>query len=84
MGDNDKGKAVKIVTGLYREMWDEIETIGLGDSLNDLPMLSTVDRPILVQKRDYTWENIDVPDLRKVQGVGPEGWSRAIREIFGG
>ena len=84
MGDNDKGKAVKIVTGLYREMWGEIETIGLGDSLNDLPMLSTVDIPILVQKRDYTWENIGVPDLRKVQGIGPEGWSKAIKEIFGG
>lgn len=84
MGDNDKGKAVKIVTGLYREMWGEIETIGLGDSLNDLPMLSTVDIPILVQKRDYAWENIDVPNLRKVQGIGPEGWSRAIKEIFGG
>ncbi len=84
MGDNDKGKAVKIVTGLYREMWGEIETIGLGDSLNDLPMLSTVDIPILVQKRDYTWENIDVPNLRKVQGIGPEGWSKAIKEIFGG
>jgi len=84
MGDNDKGKAVKIVTGLYREMWGEIETIGVGDSLNDLPMLSTVDIPILVQKRDYAWENIDVPNLRKVQGIGPEGWSRAIKEIFGG
>jgi len=84
MGDNDKGKAVKIVTGLYREMWGEIETIGLGDSLNDLPMLSTVDIPILVQKGDYTWENIDVPNLRRVQGIGPEGWSRAIKEIFGG
>jgi len=84
MGDNDKGKAVNIVTGLYREMWGEIETIGLGDSLNDLPMLSTVDIPILVQKRNYTWENIDVPNLRQVQGIGPEGWSRAIKEIFGG
>lgn len=84
MGDNDKGKAVSIVTNLYRKMWGEIETIGLGDSLNDLPMLSTVDIPILVQKRDYTWENIDVPNLRKVQGIGPEGWSRAIKEIFGG
>jgi mannosyl-3-phosphoglycerate phosphatase len=84
MRDNDKGKAVKIVTGLYREMWGEIETIGLGDSLNDLPMLSTVDIPILVQKRDYAWENIDVPNLHKVQGIGPDGWSRAIKEIFGG
>lgn len=84
MGDNDKGKAVNIVTGLYHEMWGEIETIGLGDSLNDLPMLSTVDIPILVQKKDSGWENIELPNLRKVQGIGPEGWSRAIKEIFGG
>jgi hypothetical protein len=47
-------------------------------------MLSVVDIPILVQKRDYTWENMDAPNLRKVRGVGPEGWSRTIKEIFGG
>ena len=84
MGGNDKGKAVKIVTGLYRRMWGEVETIALGDSLNDLPMLAVVDIPILVQKRDCTWENMDLPDLRRVQGIGPEGWSGAIKEIFGG
>lgn len=84
MGANDKGKAVAIVTDLYHKMWGEIETIGLGDSLNDLPMLSVVDVPILVQKKDYTWEDINLPRLRKAQGVGPEGWSRAIEEIFGG
>jgi mannosyl-3-phosphoglycerate phosphatase len=82
MGDNDKGKAVKIATGLYREMWGEIETIGLGDSLNDLPMLSAVDIPILVQKKDSSWESIDLPRLRRIQGIGPEGWSRAIEEII--
>ena len=82
MGDNDKGKAVKIVTGLYREMWGEIETIGLGDSLNDLPMLSAVDIPVLVQKKDSSWESIDLPRLRRIQGIGPEGWSRAIEEII--
>jgi len=82
MGDNDKGKAVVIVRNLYCKMWGEIKTIGLGDSFNDLPMLSAVDVPILVQKRDYSWEDIKLPHLRKVQGVGPEGWSRAIEEIF--
>ena len=82
MGDNDKGKAVKIVTGLYRKTWGEIETIGLGDSLNDLPMLSAVDIPILVQKNDSSWESLDLPRLRRIQGIGPEGWSRAIEEII--
>jgi hypothetical protein len=47
-------------------------------------MLSVVDIPILVQKRDYTWENINLPRLRKVQGIGPEGWNKAIGEILGG
>ena len=84
MGDNDKGKAVKILTGLYRRMWGEVETIGLGDSLNDLPMLAAVDIPVLVQKKDHTWENIDLPELRRIPGVGPQGWNRAIKEILGG
>ncbi len=83
MGGGDKGKAVEILSGLYRKMWGRLKSIGLGNSLNDLPMLSQVDIPILVQKRDYSWEDINLPRLRKVQGVGPEGWSGAIVEIFG-
>lgn len=83
MGGSGKGKAVEILAGLYRRMWGDIRTIGLGNGLNDLPMLSQVDIPILVQKRDHSWEDINLPRLRKVQGVGPEGWSRAIEEIFG-
>jgi len=84
MRGGDKGKAVEILSGLYRKMWGEIRTVGLGNGLNDLPMLSQVDIPILVQKRDYSWEDMNLPRLCKVQGVGPEGWSRAIVEIFGG
>ena len=75
---------MEILSGLYHKMWGEIKTVGLGDSLTDLPMLSQVDIPILVQKRDYSWEDVDLPRLRKVHGVGPKGWSRAIVEIFGG
>lgn len=84
MAGGDKGKAVEILIGLYRKIWGKIRTAGLGNNLNDLPMLSQVDIPILVQKRDYSWEEMNLPRLRKVQGVGPEGWSRAIIEIFGG
>ena len=83
VGGGGKGKAVETLSSLYRKMWGEITTIGLGNGLNDLPMLSQVDIPILVQKRDHSWEDVNLPRLRKVQGVGPEGWSRAIVEIFG-
>jgi mannosyl-3-phosphoglycerate phosphatase len=83
MGGGGKGKAVEVLSGLYRKMLGKIKTVGLGNGLNDLPMLSQVDIPVLVQKRDHSWEDIDLPCLRKVRGVGPEGWSRAILEIFG-
>lgn len=83
MGGGGKGKAVEVLSGLYRERWGEIRTVGLGNGMNDLPMLSQVDIPILVQKRDHSWEDMDLPGLRKVRGVGPEGWSKAIAEVFG-
>jgi mannosyl-3-phosphoglycerate phosphatase len=83
MGGGGKGKAVEILSGLYRKMWGEIRTVGLGNGLNDSPMLSQVDIPILVQKRGNSWEDMNMPRLRKVQGVGPEGWSKAIAEVFG-
>jgi mannosyl-3-phosphoglycerate phosphatase len=83
MGGGGKGKAVEILAALYRKMWGDTKTVGLGNGLNDLPMLSQVDIPILVQKKDHSWEDMDLPRLRKVQGVGPEGWSRAIAQIFG-
>ena len=35
----------------------------------------------VTRQRDHTWENIDVPHLHKVQGIGPEGWSRAIKDL---
>ena len=84
MGTNDKGKAVTILSDLYRKLWGKIKTIGLGDSQNDLPMLSAVDMPILVQKTDGSWEDIDLPHLHKVRGIGPEGWTRAIKGITEG
>jgi len=82
MGGGDKGKAVDALTSLYRKMWGAVESIGLGNSLNDGLMLLRVDIPILVEKESGGWENMDLPRLRKVQGVGPDGWSRAIAEIL--
>jgi len=64
--------------------YDETVTleVTIGDSPNDLPMLSAVDIPVLVQKPGGTWEEIDVPHLHRVEGIGPEGWARAVEEII--
>ena len=81
-GPNDKGKATKILTGLFRRKLGQIQTIAIGDSPNDVPMLSAADIPILVQKPGGTWEELDIPNLYRAEGVGPEGWTKAIEEII--
>ena len=81
-GPNDKGKATRILIDLFRSKLGQIETIAIGDSPNDLPMLSAVDIPVLVQKPGRIWEEIDIPHLHRVEGIGPEGWARAVEEII--
>ncbi len=80
-GPNDKGKATTILIDLFRRKSERIKTIAIGDSPNDLPMLSAVDIPVLVQKAGGIWEGIDIPNLYRVEGIGPDGWARAIEEI---
>lgn len=50
LGDNDKGKAVSIVIKGYKDVNPKLQSIAIGDSYNDLPMLQKVDIPVLVQK----------------------------------
>jgi len=82
MGANDKGRAVTILADLFRKKLGQVEAVGIGDSPNDLPMLAAVDTPILVQKPGGRWEEIDLPRLKRIEGVGPEGWSRAIKGLI--
>ena len=81
MGSNDKGRAASILIELFKRKLGRIRTVGLGDSLNDLPLLAAVDTPILVQKPQGSWEKVELPNLRLVTGVGPVGWKRAIAEF---
>ncbi|MCL7412106.1 MAG: HAD-IIB family hydrolase [ANME-2 cluster archaeon] len=84
MGNNDKGGAVDILTGLYHRMWPEIRTIGIGDSLNDLPMLKAVDIAILVQKPGGIYDPAVIhPGIKKGDGIGPVGWNRELINILG-
>jgi mannosyl-3-phosphoglycerate phosphatase len=82
-GGNNKGKAVRILIELYNKKLGKIKTIGIGDSPNDEPMLAEVDVPVLVQKPGGFWEEIELPNLYKVEGVGPEGWVKAIKNLTG-
>jgi mannosyl-3-phosphoglycerate phosphatase len=63
---------------------DEILTIGLGDSLNDLALLETVDIPVLLKKEDgsYQQEILDKLKVHKALEIGPRGWNRAALDLM--
>jgi len=82
MGANNKGRAAAILIELFRRKLGEFRTIGLGDSVNDLPLLAVVDIPVLLQKSEGMWEEIYLPMLR-LEGSGPVGWRQAIEELIG-
>ncbi len=77
MGANDKGKAVKILSGLYEKELGGVVTIGVGDSENDFPMLDSVSRPYLVMRKDGTYA---ADAYIEAGGVGPNGWNLVIKE----
>ncbi|NOX71425.1 MAG: HAD-IIB family hydrolase [Candidatus Micrarchaeota archaeon] len=76
-GDNDKGKAVRILCNLFRRKYGDIKTIAIGESPNDFPMLDAVDRPYLVRRFDNAFTS---EKYIKAWGIGPDGWVYAIKE----
>jgi mannosyl-3-phosphoglycerate phosphatase len=83
MGENDKGEALRLLAKIYREKTEYIETIALGDSINDLPMLRAADHPILVQKPDGSYDpEVKIPNLHLAPGIGPAGWNTSVLELL--
>ena len=83
MGENDKGKAVHILTGIYEKELGEVKTVGIGDSLNDLPMLKEVKIPVLVQKPGGGYDGaISLDNLIYADASGPYGWNSEILKLF--
>lgn len=88
-GRADKGVAVGLLRGLYRRWSARFGlphtlplTVGVGDGPNDASMLRVVDRAFLVERRGGGWEDLNVDELERVPGIGPEGWARAIERIL--
>ncbi len=83
MGDQDKGTAVRLLKQWYERKYDKLITIGLGDGLNDLPLLREADHPVLIQKGDGSYDpGVRLPRLVKAEGIGPTGWNHALLELL--
>lgn len=77
----DKGKAVRILTDMYRESSKEVTTIGIGNSYNDEPMLRAVDIPAIVKNPDGKWADVKIENIYKAEGIGPRGWAEVVKKF---
>ncbi len=75
MGGNSKGKAVKILTDIYKKQFGDVFTIGIGDSSNDFSMLESVDRGYLVMKKNGEYAS---SKYNPAGEIGPKGWKRVV------
>ncbi|NOY64338.1 MAG: HAD-IIB family hydrolase [Nitrospirae bacterium] len=84
MGRTDKGKAVRLLIDLYKQTFGDIITVAIGDSMNDLPMLLEVQYPFIVRKSDGSYDKVfeEYPYIRRADGIGPEGWNRAVLDLI--
>ena len=76
MGRHDKGDAARLLLadGAARS-W------AVGDAPNDAELLAVVHHPMVVRGYDGNWADLDVPNLRRLDGIGPAGWVLAARVI---
>lgn len=75
----DKGIAVIETIELFNELYkDKMHSIALGDSQNDAEMLERVNVPILIQKHDGSYLDIDLPNIQKSSYEGSKGWNEMV------
>jgi mannosyl-3-phosphoglycerate synthase len=80
---NDKGQAVSILIDLFKKKYrNHTKFFGVGDSLNDASMLKLMDVPMLVQKPDSSWSQLEIENIVRLKGIGPQGWKSAFKEIM--
>lgn len=79
LGGHDKGRAVQLLLSMYRQQYGEVSSIGLGDSLNDLPMLQAVNQAVLVRHGDGRFDRrVELPNLFRTVLPGPAGWNDSV------
>jgi mannosyl-3-phosphoglycerate phosphatase family protein len=91
MGPADKGQAVVEILGTAgawcRRPPAQVSSVALGDSANDLSMLSVVDRPIVVP-RPTGIVDADLaralPHAETAPAPGAAGWNAAVLAVLGG
>ncbi len=79
----DKGAAARITAGIFsKNAGRRVVSIGLGDSANDIPMLQSVDVPVLIPRPDGLYFKVSLPNLRKASQPGSRGWNEIMLQLL--
>lgn len=80
----DKGEALKLATQILKMHYktDNVKTIGLGDSYNDIPLFNAVDIPILIPNFKNSFTGFFNNHLIKARFTGSKGWNDSLKRIF--
>ena len=78
----DQGLPVRMLTTLYRRAIGPAQTVGLGDAIDDLPLLRRVDLPVVVDGNPSSAELLaSVPRAVPTRMSGPAGWAERVTDI---
>ena len=85
-GRCDKGIAVRKALAIFRENYPGTiwESIALGDSPSDVPMLEAADTAVIIRKHDGTFIDYRAKASQTVirsQDAGPAGWNKVMLEL---
>ena len=86
VGSSNKGTAVRYLVDIYKKQNEpEIITLALGDSKNDIPLLSSCDIKVAVQRPggNYNPDLINATKPYLAKGIGPIGWNESVKKIIG-
>jgi len=84
MGGNSKGAAILELLALYKTHGFSPEnTLGIGDSDNDISMLKSVSLPVVIKKIDGSHLEAELPEATVYTNEkGPLGWNTAVLNVF--
>jgi len=82
--DSEKGQAVAQLIGLYEaNRGDPVQSMGLGDSRNDLSMLRKVDIPVIIpNSHSIAALGNELPGARRADTPGPKGWNDVVLSLL--
>ena len=80
-GSYDKASAMRLLGDLFQQVHGTVVTIGLGDALNDVPLLGAVDIPIIVNSPSAAALKRSVPEAFVTAHEGPEGWNEGVLKM---